>query len=344
VKQYRLLFAILIVLPALACRAATRLISGDEPIPSDGTPTVPAATATASQPTDEVSCPSETSSIIQAANSQSLPSAKFPSVDTGNSIDIPLVTYTINGDQIEQTVLEQVPDSLLPYQSDFSIQESAWKLFTALIPKDQRALVGQYQVMTDGPGGVLSAVEQTSQDPRSWVLEIDIADVPDTKSLAFTLLHEFGHLLTLGPSQVPPDLQIFNDPHSRRTRERALAACNSYFPGDGCSLPESYLNVFFSRFWRDLYDEWKAIDGVRDDIHRDVELHTFYRKYHDRFVDSYAVTNPSEDIAESWAFYILNPQPEGDSVMEQKLKFFHEYPELVKLRSRILTSLCAANP
>ncbi len=133
-------------------------------------------------------------------------------------------------------------------------------------------MLARFQVMTDGPGGVLSAVEQMSNDPHRWVLETDIADMLDRKNLAFTLLHEYGHLLTLNSSQVPPDLYVFSNPNSTRARERATAACAAYFPGEGCSLSGSYINSFFERFWTDTYDEWSLIDRTDDQDRRDARL------------------------------------------------------------------------
>jgi hypothetical protein len=268
----------------------------------------------------------------------------FPSVDATSSIDTPLVTYNVHGNSLSAPILSPAPDSLMPYQRDFGQQRATWKLFATLIPETQRSMVKEFAVITDGPGGVLSAVEQTHDDPRSWILEADIADMADTKNLAFTLLHEFGHLLTLGPSQVPPDLQVFNSPNSTRAHDRAVAACGSYFPGEGCSLRTSYINSFFDRFWKSNYDQWSAIERLQDDDSRDEQLHAFYLSHRDQFVDSYAATSPVEDIAESWAFFVLSPRPAGTSIQDQKLLFFYQYPELVGLRQQILNGLCAADP
>jgi hypothetical protein len=331
---------LLAIVPALACQAAVRLVTGDHQIPSANPTmslTVPAATG-------QAACQVETGMILRAANSESLPLGRFPTVDTSVNLDIPLVTYEVNGDELLHPVLASVPRNLVKYQKDFASQKDAWKLFTALIPREQRSLLSQFQIMTDGPGGVLSAVEQTTDDPRRWVLETDIADAPDTKNLAFTLLHEFGHLLTLGPAQVPPDLQVFNDPDSMRVRNGAIAACSNFFPGEGCSLTDSYINVYFERFWKDLYTEWSLIDRMQDGGRKDAKLEAFYQKYRDGFVDSYAVTSPVEDIAETWAYFILKAWPDGDSVVDNKLRFFYEYPELVGLRTHILSNLCTANP
>ena len=344
-RRFRVvLFTALVLASTLACRAATRLIYGDTPVPptlpASETPTSVPLTAT-SQASD--SCPAEISSIIDA-NNNPMYQSNFPNVDTGDRSDIPIVIYTVNGNEISDPITEKVPRNLIKYQNDYELQKQAWDLFAKIIPPDQRAIVRQYEIITDGPGGVLGAVEQTPFDPNSWMLEVDIADAPDTKNLVFTMLHEFGHLLTLNSSQVPPDLKVFDNPTDEDIYNQEVSACSTYFPGEGCSLENSYINVFFSRFWTNIYDEWQKIDNIENDQKRENRLEVFYNKYQDQFVDDYAVTDPSEDIAETWAFYILSPKPEGSSIADQKIKFFYQYPELVQLRQQILTNLCAANP
>lgn len=345
VKRYRRLWLLLaILLPTLACQAAMRLVNTAPAGPSATRGAANVAQAATPRPTKHIPCAQEAHSLLLAANTQSISPSRFPSVDTGRSLDVPLATYNVNGDQLSAPMLSVVPDSLLPYQRDFDKQQVTWRLFAAMIPPDQRSMLRQFRIITDGPGGVLSAVEQTGDDPRSWVLEADIADMSDRKNLAFTLLHEFGHLLTLGPAQVPPDPQVFSNPNSTRTRDRAAAACGTYFPGEGCSLRTSYVNSFFERFWKDLYDQWNRIDQLQDDDSHEEQLQAFYRQHRADFVDSYAATSPVEDIAESWAFFVLSPRPSGTSILDQKLQFFSGYPELVALRERILSGLCAANP
>jgi len=54
------------------------------------------------------------------------------------------------------------------------------------------------------------------------------------------------------------------------------------------------------------------------------------------FVTEYASTNPGEDIAESFAFFVLRPKPSSSKKKsDQKMLFFFDYPELVKLRSYV---------
>lgn len=339
-----ILFAVVVLASTLACSVATRLIFGNTPAPparSEATlPAFPSPTAT-SQASD--SCPAEISTILDAANNSTYQSS-FPSVDTGDQSDIPMVIYTVSGNEITNPILEKVPRDLIKYQNDYKLQKQSWDLFVAIIPPDQRAVVHQYEIITDGQGGVLGAVEQSPFDPNTWMLEVDIADASDTKNLVFTMLHEFGHLLTLNPSQVPPDLKVFDNPADNDIYSQEVNACSTYFPGEGCSLANSYINVFFNRFWTNIYAEWQKIDDIQNDQKRENRLESFYRKYRDQFVDDYAVTNPSEDIAETWAYYILIPKPKGNSIADQKINFFYQYPELVQLRQQILTNLCAANP
>jgi len=51
-------------------------------------------------------------------------------------------------------------------------------------------------------------------------------------------------------------------------------------------------------------------------------LDQFYVDHEDEFVSDYAATNPGEDIAESFATFVLKPAPSGDTLADQKVAFF----------------------
>ena len=74
------------------------------------------------------------------------------------------------------------------------------------------------------------------------------------------------------------------------------------------------------------------------------QLDDFYNKYDDQFLSNYSATSPAEDIAEAFAFFILSPKPPADSIANQKILFFHEFPELMQLRGHILNQLCVEFP
>jgi len=139
------------------------------------------------------------------------------------------------------------------------------------------------------------------------------------RNLAYTLIHEYAHLLTLGPSQVTPSLAIFDNPDDEDIYYQEASACPYYFPGEGCAQPDAYLNEFFDRFWVDIHEEWQDVNLIEDDDAYYEALDEFYYKYEDRFVTDYAATNPEEDIAEAFAFFVLSPRPAGDMIAQEKI-------------------------
>ena len=256
--------------------------------------------------------------------------------------EVYLVSYIVSGGEISDPSFEDVDKDMQDEQNDFATHQRVWKYFSALIPADQRGTIAVYSIVTDGQGGTLAAVSQTQSNANRWDLQVDIADTGNYYALTFTLVHEFGHLLTLGPSQVPPSIAVFNNPDDNHIYLDEVSACPQYFPGEGCANPDSYINMFYNQFWADIHEEWNEINLEEDkDIYYQ-RLDEFYHKYRDRFVTDYAATSPEEDMAETWAFFVLASKPAGDTVAGQKVLFFYQYPELVNLREQILTNLCAS--
>lgn len=255
-----------------------------------------------------------------------------------------LAEYSVEGDAIKDPVLESVPADLQDEQKDSALQNEAWQVFTELIPAADRQMVTQFNVFTDGYSNTLAAVDQSKQDAAQWMLEVDIADLEDKNALIFTMIHEYAHLLTLNASQVEPDAEIVNDPFNLELQKEKAAACPNYFPGNGCSYADSYIHAFYNRFWLEVADEWQQVDalqyGTDDFVPYYNALYDFYKTHADQFVGDYAVTHPAEDIAESFTHFVFSPKPLGNSIKEQKLAFFYEYPELVQLREDILSGAC----
>jgi hypothetical protein len=232
-----------------------------------------------------------------------------------------LVTYAVSGDTLLDPVYAEVSDDLIAVQKDIDSQESAWAYFTSLIPADDRVQIVQFMVFTDGEDETLAYVEPMADDLKQWRLALDIADTKDVQDLTMTLIHEYGHVLTLNSEQITA----------------GQASCSSYQNQEGCTQVQSYLSIFVDQFWGGLMDEYLEIDTIQNDNAYYNALDDFYAKYQDQFVTDYAATNPEEDIAESWAHFVLNPRPDGDTIAEQKVLFFYEYPELVALREDIVS-------
>ncbi len=247
-----------------------------------------------------------------------------------------LVTYAINGDDIQMPVYENVSSDLVDEQENTALHKSVWDFYAAMIPSDARNYISHYIVMTDGLGGTLAAVEQNPNDPYIWMLNDDISDTEDLRALTFTLIHEYGHLLTLNPDEVEVDEYVFNNPDDDDAYYNAVDSCNTYFTGEGCAYSDSYFYLFYDKFWSDIYAEWDEIQYIEDDDEYYAALDEFYFAREDQFVTDYAATNPGEDIAESWAFFFTQAKPAGNTIAEQKTLFFYQFPELVQLRDEII--------
>ena len=289
----------------------------------------------------ELSCPNTLTDIIQSAKGD------VYKIDNPNYVqpqsDI-LLTYSVHGDLITNPVFNLIPSTLKDEQQDSATQKQVWKIFTTLISAKDRQMVTEYMIFTDGNEETLAAVEQVPADLTHWIVEIDVADLANKDELLFTLVHEYAHLLTLNNSQVAIDQELYDDPNNLSLLKRKAVACPNYFEGGGCSLPHSYINTFYQRFWIGVDAEWEKINILQyaDDLKPYYAgLYNFYLAHRDQFVDDYATTHPAEDIAESFAYFVFSPKPETTSVRGQKILFFYDYPELVKLRQTILQGTCS---
>ena len=341
----------MLILATLACRAATRLVIPDTPTP------FPTATLTATPTLTPTPLPTFTPTVIFEAACPSLVSEILDTVTASVNISdkesdhtfkeeggISLITYDIAQDQIRDPHIESVPDELEDERDDRATHEAIWNYYASIIPPTQREILTQFAIFTDGRGNHLAAVSPMFPDPKQWSLQVDILDAENDYELTYTLLHEQGHLLTLRAEQVPPSEAVFNFPGNKSILQKEEDACSQYFTGEGCSEPGSYLNQFFVRFWPYLSEEWEQIDLEQDKNTRAALLKEFYQTYRDQFLTEYAATSPMEDIAESWAFFVLSPKPALTSIASEKILFFYEYPELVELRTQILQKICVEFP
>jgi len=242
-----------------------------------------------------------------------------------------LVVYQVSGDQIADPKLITVAENLKPLQADTNSQQLIWNYFIKIIPAEQRRNIVEYKIITDGTGNFNAlVVSEVNGDQNSttekWSLLVDLADFVDEKQFTSTLMHEFGHILTLNINQL--DFKL------------GTANCPRYLKDDGCSQPDSYLQLFYERFWTGIYDEWHVIASQSDPAAVKSGLETFYQAHPQDFVSQYATTAAHEDIAESWMNFVLSPKPTGDTLAEQKVNFFYAFPELVQIRSELIGRVC----
>ncbi len=231
--------------------------------------------------------------------------------DSDSPADRVLAEYWIQEDE----TLRPDPESPFRPDGDREVEyEALWAQMRGLLPEGSWAAFSRFTVFTDGADETLAYVAALDGAGERWEIAVDPADAGDGDWFTETVLHEYTHYLTLNAGQVTYTAAQTADTYN----EEGMAAA-----------PGSYLDDFYQAFWSDYLDDRRA----------NPESDRFFLRHEDDFVTDYAATDPSEDIAESFTYFVLWPRQGGGSVWEQKLDFFYGYPELVELRAGIRTCL-----
>ncbi|HJS19317.1 MAG TPA: hypothetical protein VJ785_11265 [Anaerolineales bacterium] len=326
-------------LSTLACNTISQLIGSQFP----DTTNLPAQSSSSSPAASDAACSALLPDILHAATSNGDAGGSSAFLDDEQDVRY-LVVYNLEGDDLGSRDDLLVPGDLENNLDSRASHEYIWNYFASLIPPEERAFVTEFSVLSDGPNHILAGVSPTYDNPNEWTLKVDVVDAGDPYSLTYSLLHEFGHFLTLNSSQVPPDSQVFFNPEDTALREQAVASCPRYYTGEGCSNSGSYMDDFYNRFWSSFSEDWTEASKTGGEEIQTERLDDFYNQYKDQFLTRYAAISPEEDIAESWTYFILLPKPESTSITDQKILFFYNYPELVALREETLNRMCEAFP
>lgn len=235
-----------------------------------------------------------------------------------------VAVYDVNGDELTLTKEYSVSSAYAIYANKEKHKE-VWNYFTKLIPASARPQLKRLVLVADDNADYAAYVAPTdvnAEDLSSWEMGLNFTalyidgfmDKPET---GYTMIHEFGHLLTLHAGQI-----------DSKTTE---ASCASFFTGEGCTKSNSYLMSFFDNFWKDIYAELTQSQSSSQNL---------YEKYRNRFVTSYAASNPGEDIAESFTHFVLKMDlASGSTMADGKINSFYDYTEASSIRNEIRKNL-----
>lgn len=331
----------ILAIASLACNA----VIPPTPAGTAGAPsaTPPKVTRTPRPAPDPITCTDDSclNACLKRIN-QELSTASMEEVGgnyAGADASFNLVTYKVDGNQISAPDILWVPSEYKAYQQDTASHQRVWKYFTSLIPAEQRKWITNYVIFTDGTYNTLAWVGQVEYNNNSrWELGVDILDSADPVYLTETITHEVGHLITLNSDQIIQSQDYIFTPYQNS------AACPQFMAAEGCSTPESYINQFYQKFWVGIYTDWMEIvyktnPASRDEFRAAVE--EFYSKHKNDFSREYAATNIKEDMAVSFEHFVFDPRPIGDSLVDQKIRFYYDFPELVTLRQQMIQNVCA---
>ena len=197
---------------------------------------------------------------------------------------------------------------------------AVWDYLCSILPQDARQTIAEFNLFTDGTSNILAYTspirEDGVTDNTRFSLSIDYYDVYDEtgakrdwSKLTYTILHEYGHVLLEDATQI--DLTVGSGTHDPA----------GFRPG-------SFRKAFYDAFWSTLGDT-----GVGD-----------YEANPTHYVSRYGANYFHEDIADTFAVFVLGGEPQGNTVAEEKVRFFWEDAEMTALRTEIRQNLGLAWP
>lgn len=234
----------------------------------------------------------------------------------GEDGEASLTLYQVNGNGIDKIRDYTVGANMKPFQQDYAKHLAMWDFVTRLLPFENRSRIVEFEVF-HGQGELLGYVAPIDENDLSrwrFALAIDIADqleIINLKQLfTYVAIHEYGHVLTLNESQI----------------DAGKGSCNNLELQEGCTKSNSYINQLSKLGWEEIFK----------DLGNSPDPGEVYSSYASHFVSDYAATNPAEDIAEVFSFFITQEdRPTGNTIADQKIQLLYQYPELVELRRSI---------
>lgn len=214
--------------------------------------------------------------------------------------------------------------------------DSVKTLFEKILPEKYLSRITKISENSDGPDGTLAYVEPQSEDLSRWSLVYDPVDVFDKnkkfkniKETLTTFIHEYAHILMLNDSQVIP---------APKDLEYIECSTDQIIINEGCAKNSSYIFAFAEKFWTEQKRE-EAYEAFVNDQEEDFSYDNYDRNPND-FVTEYAATNMIEDMAESFAFFVMRKKPiSSEKISDKKILFFYSYSELISLRNFMRTGM-----
>lgn len=199
-----------------------------------------------------------------------------------------------------------VDDNTISTSDDFKKEELEsyhlfWSDFAWLIPLEYRHNINAFNVYR---GGFIQAYMLMNDDKyfKTWTFGNNVIDIQTAELMIETYIHEFFHLLSLSEDQVYYEFDESN--------------CPIVFVDNACLKDKSYIKKFYDTFYN------SNIDTSNEEL---------------SFVSEYANNGVVEDIAESFAYFVLTKKPEDtSSIRNQKVLFFYDYDLFVEMRFALL--------
>lgn len=235
----------------------------------------------------------------------------------GNPSGTPLLKYELKNSEAVQVFKSDNAEHQELLNDKASIDNMV-KILIQVATTDDKKMVQYIQLVTNALGRAVT-LPVNSEICDKWILNMDISKFQDIAESEFKRIavHEFGHALSLNNSQ-------FNIGEKDNPKNYVTSM-------EGVAKEDAYINQFYLKNWTDeMKKDWKEKGRDRE------KTKSFYEKYSDAFLTEYAASNPVEDFAESFMFFVMEDKiRNGSLVKDDKVNFFYDYPYFTKIRNKI---------
>ncbi|NEW63126.1 hypothetical protein GMA11_06920 [Granulicatella sp. zg-ZJ] len=212
------------------------------------------------------------------------------------------------------------------------ISETIVRDFLEIVPAEYREHLTDYHVYQTG-ASYMFIIPPRKEVQSAYSLgvghleEIISLDKQNSKSryefeMPF-IVNALGHLLYTMPNQIDVEANVGQQISFSESIQKTFNK-------------DSYLRQFFTEYWKNVDLKWIDVDETTWEAERQ-----FFKLNKDNFVSLYARKDIYEDFAESFKYFVLTKSTDLDVTKPytQKILFFYQYPELVELRTLILTKM-----
>jgi hypothetical protein len=184
-----------------------------------------------------------------------------------------------------------------------------WQEFLTFAPPNLvSTFVNTYNLRNDTSSRIDATMGEEEEGTHFWAFKVNKNQFQrqGQKERVFTIIHELSHLLTLNETQQTDDLSKCTDTEINPV---------------GCPLPNSIVDQFYQKFWKGKTKGKLDFDPTQ-------------------FVTEYATDQYIEDLSESFATFVFEKAPQNtNSIRDQKVAFFYQFPEFVKIRGDMRVGL-----
>lgn len=222
-----------------------------------------------------------------------------------------------------------------PVKKDFPViveEKEDYEEYKEIINLEKEALAGIYDnyfkgffIFTDGEGNMLSDSCDYQKETRGY-LGIDIEDFKngiendfDRSRFFYSMTREVANVLVTEKNQI----DYF---------KIATLCLTDFKIIKSAARKDAYIYQFYNRFW----DDTMYLDSIATSYNIKPNARKyFYLRHRDEFLNEYASENPFKDLIESMTRFILLDKYADNSVTDDKIRYFYEFPEIMELKEII---------